>query len=227
MNKTLITTALLTLLCTTAHAADTLQPATPGKAEAPTVANPTKAPEPAPVLDCKYRIPAEKTAIEQSLISTWAGKAAVQSFDFTPATIDVQLGELKPCFTEQGWQSFNDALQKSGNINAIKTQHLTVSSQIDGTVKVNPVKDNQWKVTVPMQVVYQNDKEKLTQQLDIDLLVGRKTSGDLGIMQIIATPRQPAGAMPAVLPPTTTGQTPTGAPVNNTAPVGKSNNLPH
>ncbi len=41
----------------------------------------------------------------------------------------------------------------------------------------------------PLQVVYQNDKEKLTQLLTVDVLIGRKISGDLGIMQMIAAPR--------------------------------------
>ena len=78
---------------------------------------------------------------------------------------------------------------------------MTVSSQVDGEVKINNLKDNQWKVNVPIQVVYQNDKEKLTQLLTIDLLIGRKVSGDLGIMQMIAAPRQTN--TPAVQSPTT------------------------
>jgi len=218
MNKTLLYTAMFTLLCTGVYADNTTQAATPVSAP-PTATMPTPqpapkessipspqpAPQPAPVVDCQYRIPAETASVEQSLLSTWVEKAVVQSFDFNPATLDDQLAKLKLCFTDQGWQSYNDALQKSGNINAIKTQHLSVSSQTDGELKINPVKENQWKVTVPIQVVYQNDKEKITQLLSVDLLVGRKVSGDLGIMQIIATPRVAAGSaapMPAGANPT-------------------------
>lgn len=60
-----------------------------------------------------------------------------------------------------------------------------------------------------MQVVYQNDKEKLTQLLSVDVLVGRKVTGNLGIMQMIATPRTPAvGTAPAIQKPSgTTVQT--------------------
>lgn len=222
MNNTMLSTALLSILCTTAYADNAAQPtpaastnavepaATAPATTAPTTPSAVPTPQPPQTIDCQYRIPAETTNIEQSLISTWAKKAAVQSFEFNPATIDEELGVLKACYTEQGWQGFNDALQKSGNINAIKTQHLTVNSQVDGEIAITPTKDNQWKVTVPMQVVYQNDKEKLTQLLSVDLLIGRKISGDLGIMQMIATPRptvsqqpQPEVAAPAanVTPP--------------------------
>ncbi len=218
MNNTMLSTALLSILCTTAYADNAAQPApavnataqpaataaapaTPAAATAPTNPSAVTTPQPPPTIDCQYRIPAT-TNIEQSLISTWAKKAAVQSFEFNPTTIDEELVVLKACYTEQGWQGFNDALQKSGNINAIKTQLLTVNSQVDGELTITPSKDNQWKVTVPMQVVYQNDKEKLTQLLSVELLIGRKISGDLGIMQMIATPRttvtqQPMDVAPA------------------------------
>lgn len=238
MKKTVLSTALVAALST--GFADTTPPAaTTGKAPdasaapaqpaAPATATPAAQPSsiPAPQapaeINCKYHIPAETTNIEQSVITTWAGKAAVESFDFNPATIDEELGQLKACYTEPGWQSFYDALQKSGNIDAIKLQHLTVSSQVDGDIKVNPVKENQWKVTVPLQVVYQNDKEKLTQLLTIDFLIGRKISGDLGIMQVIATPRNTTlPATPEQTTATSTGQQPaTGQPSSAETPPAK------
>ena len=218
MNRTVLSTALLGLLCTTAQADITIQqqpltttksaPATmtaPAPAAAtttvtPTIVKPTTTtlvvpttPAAQQAIDCKYRLPAETSNIEQSLVSSWAKQAATQSFNFNPTSVDDELSGLKDCYTDQGWQGFNDALQKSGNIGAIKSQHLTVSSQVDGEMTINLVKDNQWKVTVPLQVVYQNDKEKLTQLLAVDLVIGRKISGDLGIMQMIATPRNPTG----------------------------------
>ena len=205
MNNTMLSTALLSILCTTAYADNAAQPAAAVNAAAqpaaPTTPSAVPTPQTPPTINCQYRIPAT-TNIEQSVISTWAKRAAVQSFEFNPSTIDEELVGLKACYTEQGWQGFNDALQKSGNINAIKTQSLSVNSQVDGDITITPSKDNHWKVTLPMQVVYQNDKEKLTQLLSVELLIGRKISGDLGIMQMIATPRptvtqQPMDVAPA------------------------------
>ena len=142
-----------------------------------------------PVIDCKYHVPADTTTLDPKLLTTWAQKAALQSFTFSDTKLTEEFAELKSCYTDQGWQGFNNALQKSGNKEAIQSQHLTVTSMADGDVKINPIKDNQWKITVPLQVAYQNDKEKLTQLLTVDLLIGRKVNGDLGIMQMIATPR--------------------------------------
>ncbi|MBA2709216.1 MAG: DotI/IcmL/TraM family protein [Tatlockia sp.] len=181
-----------------APAAGTQTPTTgahPSATEPANTAQPLPAKKPQ-ALDCTYRIPSSTTRIEQSTVQKWAEKAAEQSFDLDYKTIDKQIAKLKACYTDQGWQGFNDALEKSGNLNAIRSQQLVVSPMINGESKVTEIKDNQWKITIPLQVIYQNDKEKLTQPLTVDLLVGRKVSGDLGIMQMIAIPRQ-SGSTPA------------------------------
>ncbi len=178
----------------------------------------TTQPQPAPVINCEYKIPATTKHIDQPLVVTWSEKAVVQAFDFAPASVDAQMQKLKACFTEQGWTGFNSALEKSGNLEAIKTQKLTVSSQIDGQPQVTEAKENQWKITLPLQVVYQNDKEKVTQLLNVNVTVGRKISGDLGITQMIATPRtpntaqQPGSTSPSAATPTNAT---TGAPTTN------------
>jgi hypothetical protein len=145
--------------------------------------------QPAVVMNCEYKIPTDMKVIDKSLVLSWSQKATVQAFEFDPTTIDSQMEKLKSCFTEQGWACFNAALQKSGNIEAIKSQKLTVSSQVDGQATVTDAQNNQWKLSLPLQVVYQNDKEKVTQLLNVNLTVGRKITGDFGITQMIATPR--------------------------------------
>lgn len=173
------------------------------------------------VINCDYKIPAETKKIEQSLINTWAEKALVQSFELDHNSLDQQMQKLQACFTEQGWQGFNAALQKSGNLEAIKSQKLNVSSQVDGKIEMLENKDNQWKIALPLQVVYQNEKEKVTQLLNINLTIGRKTKGDLGIMQLIATPRnestpkQAKSTAPSA--PATSNNEAKSAPANNTA----------
>lgn len=154
----------------------------------PTLSHPAPNP-PAPQINCQYKIPASQTQIDSSLVKTWVSKAIEQSFDFSPATIDTQLEALQDCFTKHGWEGFQSAFHASGNLEAIKQHHFTVSSQIDGSVTLSSTKENHWKAMIPLQVVYQNDKEKLTQLLNIDAVIGRKVSGELGLIQVIAVPR--------------------------------------
>lgn len=139
-------------------------------------------------IDCRYRIPANSNNIDDAIVLRWSEKAVMQSFTFSHVAIDTQLTELQACYTEQGWQGFKSALAKSGNVGAIKTQGLIVSSRLLAPAHLTKTRENQWKVTVPIEVIYQNDKEKITQSLTINMVVGRKMSGDLGIMQLIALP---------------------------------------
>ncbi|MDR3441786.1 MAG: DotI/IcmL family type IV secretion protein [Legionella sp.] len=203
--------------------------AAPAATAAPVVA-PAPAPA-APVIDCDYKIPAQTKTIDQTLVLNWSEKAITQAFTFNAEFVDAQMQKLQACFTEQGWTGFNTALQKSGNLAAIKSQKLNVSSKIDGQALITESQNNQWKIILPVVVTYQNDKEKVSQLLSVDLTVGRKMTGDLGITQMIATPRgtvttpQP----PAIPNPATTditknlgdvheGGAPTQAPVPAAAP---------
>ncbi|KTC84480.1 DotI/IcmL family type IV secretion protein [Legionella brunensis] len=139
------------------------------------------------IINCNYRIPAETKIIDQTLVLNWTKQAALQSFSFNCESIDNQLQQLQSCYTDSGWLEFKAALDRSGNIEAIKTQKLTMSSQLEGQPKLLEATDNQWQINLPLKVVYQNSKEKITQLVNIHLTVGRKVTGDLGIMQIIAT----------------------------------------
>ena len=180
---------------------------TPTETTSTVTTTPTPAPAPAPApaetaitptsaLNCNYHIPANNAKLDTNLVLQWAQKATQQTFTLDPSTVDVELTDLKACYTDQGWQSFSDALKKSGNLDAIKQQKLNVSSLIDGQATITQNKDNQWKVIIPIQVVYQNSKEKIVQSLTINLIVSRKVSGDLGIIQIVAIPRQAMNNQP-------------------------------
>lgn len=190
MKKTMLRTALVALISTQVYAeavAPQAQPeAKPQQAAAPATAE--KKPS-APVMNCDFKIPSSTKKVDPVTVNNWAEKAITQAFDLDHKTLDNQLQQLQTCFTEQGWQGFNAALQKSGNIEAIKSQKLNLSSQIDGKIEVLEAKDNEWKMLIPLQAVYQNDKEKVTQLLQIKLAIGRKKNGNLGIIQIVATPR--------------------------------------
>lgn len=143
-----------------------------------------------PLINCNYSIPANIQTIDTTVLETWAQAALIQSFEFNAADLDTQLEQLKPCFTTQGFESFYTALKTSGNIDAIKEKKLTVTSQVDGKINITLIQDNQWKVLIPLKVSYQSNEQTITQRLLVELIVGRRAAGNLGIMQVIATPRQ-------------------------------------
>ena len=150
---------------------------------APTVV--PEIPEPSGPIDCLYQLP--QTPVSENELSLWAQYAALKSFEYSFDKLDDQLQKLKYCYTDQGWTGFHDALQQSGNLSVIKSQQLTVSSQISGDPVINKIKENQWSISLPLSVVYQNTQEKFTQSLSVTLVVTKKTPNELGIVQLIAT----------------------------------------
>jgi hypothetical protein len=152
---------------------------------------------PLPTIDCNYQFAKDMTTIDPAVIEVWSKNATTALFTFDNTNLTKQLEALKLCFTEQGWQSFNAAFQKSGNLDAIKSRQLSVSSSIKGQTSIQTTKDNQWKISLPIEVVYQNKDNKITQSLTVHLLVTRKPSGGLGILQVIATPEKNSPSTPA------------------------------
>lgn len=185
-----------TTTTTTKEVETTTTPETPNANSTPSTTTTTTITTTAPQgpINCDYHISPDVNPVAKDLVLRWAEKAAVQSFNFDYNALSSQLVSLKGCYTDQGWQGFNDALQKSGNLDTIKSQQLMVSSSLNGTSQITEIKENQWKVNVPIQVTYENGKEKITQQLIINLIVGRKLSGDLGIMQMVAIPNNAPGS---------------------------------
>lgn len=203
MKKTAIWASLFTLISSSQLVFADSQPVVeqPAPAQATDAAAstvpaaPTTAPAPVSQqlpakLDCNYHIPADQKTIDQPLIMKWAQNAAIQTFSFDHSQLDNQMKALENCFTKAGWQSYNDAIKKSGNLNVIKSDKLTVSASVQGQPQLIDHSDNEWKLNFPMTVIYQNDQEKISQNLDIGVVVGRKISGDLGIMQLIAKPQR-------------------------------------
>ncbi|MBL7525130.1 DotI/IcmL family type IV secretion protein [Legionella bononiensis] len=140
---------------------------------------------------CNYKIPVDTTHIDPAVILKWAEHAVIQSFQFTPAELESQLHALKSCYTDKGWIGFHSALQKSGNLKAIQTQNLSVNSRIDGTIQLIDAQENQWKILVPIKVIYQNEQDSVTHFLTVYLTVTWRNTDGLGIMQMISTPHSP------------------------------------
>lgn len=168
------------------------QSTTPSQALTQITATPVTPVATARSIDCLYQI--SNAPVSEKELSLWAQYAAVKAFDYRFDQLDRQLQQLKSCFTEQGWTGFTEALVQSGNLSIIKDQHLTVSSQISGQSAIKSTKDGQWQITVPIDVVYQNNQEKFTQSLAVIMIVTKKSSSELGIVQLIATvkPEKPS-----------------------------------
>lgn len=154
------------------------------------------------VVDCNMKVPSDQSEVPQILVQKWATNAALQTFTMQADSLETQLTSLEKCFTKTGWEGYKSALDKSGNLNAIKTENLIVSANLSGTPSVTSDENKkQWTATVPLKVVYKNSKDSISQDLDVKLLIAKDSSGQLGIVQVIAAPQSNQGAQAASAPP--------------------------
>lgn len=166
--------------------------ATPSTTAAPAEATP---PTPAPI-DCNYVIETSNLPSEDTVIK-WVSFAAKKTFNYSYNNIDQSFKTLQACYTKNGWKSFNQALQSSGNIDMVKKEQLIVSPQDNGSPEIlnAPAEDSKkksWVVLVPLNITYQSKTQSVKQDLNVKVFVQLKKSNGkemFGINQIIATPR--------------------------------------
>jgi hypothetical protein len=62
-----------------------------------------------------------------------------------------------------------------------------MTSEINGVAEFIETREDYWVIALPLKVTYKNDTMRVSQLLNLQLTVGRKTNGELGVMQLIAT----------------------------------------
>ena len=142
-------------------------------------------------VNCQQTFP-DVTKITPDILIEWSSFAAKSAYQFDFENQALQFDLLKSCFTNNGWKSFEEALEQSNNLQVIKSEKLSVSAIVKNDVKVNPVQPNIWKVQVPMTVEYDNATRHMKQEIVAELLIETQatTNGQqqLGITQFVAKP---------------------------------------
>lgn len=140
-------------------------------------------------VDCKSLIPESASQNRRKFIKKYSAYVAKQTFAFNYLSIDFDLSQIKECFTDEGWTQFKTALDHSGNVALVKNNLLTSSSQIIEPIAIQHIANEaRWEVDVPMQIVYQNDKKKITQMISVHLNILEMPDRHVSILQIMGKP---------------------------------------
>jgi hypothetical protein len=128
--------------------------------------------------------------IKMNFVKQWSAFVAKKSFTLPFENTEDYLNNIRPCFTEDGWTAYTEALNNSKNIQLIQEKQLKASSQVIGLVSVSHEEFTQiWETNVPMTLIYQNKKQKLIQELVIHLRLRERANNQLQVEQIIGFPK--------------------------------------
>lgn len=137
-------------------------------------------------------IPLNQPNLSESNILQWASKALISVYSFDFVNYKKSFQENRQYFTDQGWQSFMDALTNAKTIQTVKDSKLVVSAVLNGA----PIISNQyilrgrytWEAQVPILVSYQGT-ESYSDNLMATLKIQRVSTLDnkygIGIAEIV------------------------------------------
>jgi hypothetical protein len=141
-------------------------------------------------LNCATYLPHGSNDEHIKIIKNWSAFVSNQAFSIPPQNTDNYLRELRTCFSSNGWDEFTRALKQSGNLALIQAKQFNSSSQVIGLIAVtHQANSNIWETRTPIQVIYQNDSSKITQELIVHLRVVREGNNRLTVSQIVGIPK--------------------------------------
>lgn len=144
---------------------------------------------PSPNLNCTATVPNTSEPEKIRFIKNWSAYVAQKSFTFAHNNIDSQLKQLQFCYSKAGWSQFSEALEKSRNINLISQHQLVANTHIIGPIEINHHPQySSWTAVVPLRVVYQNQKQKISQELNVHLTINQLRNNQLSVIQIVGKP---------------------------------------
>ncbi len=162
------------------------------------VAAPWNKPLDLKAINCQYVLPDTQKDFTTPELQAWASYASAASFTYDYQNYKDDFTKLQSCFTNNGWQSFHQALTKSGNLIVIDKEKLSVSAKAGEPVTVEQLQTNNnrntWKISLPLNVVYKGLQISAQQNLQVTLRITQTKNAAgkdiIGIEQLIAAPQK-------------------------------------
>lgn len=140
---------------------------------------------------CTSTVPDYSEKAKMKFIKDWATYVAQNSFNLSHDDLDNHLKQLQFCYSSSGWNQFNQALHKSGNLNLINQHQLKANTDVIGPIEINHhPKYSSWTAMVPMRVVYQNQTQRISQEMNVHLTINQQTDNHLAVIQIVGRPAE-------------------------------------
>ena len=141
-------------------------------------------------ISCMSIFPQRMSYVKQMrFIRKWAAHASRIAFVMNYNISDDELESKKVCFTNSGWSQYTQALHQSGNLNTIKQNQFQTNTMLNGIINAHADAINKtWTLHIPLEIVYQNDKTRIKQNLNVFMLIALQADGRLAIMQVVGKP---------------------------------------
>jgi len=141
------------------------------------------------------------TANDDQVIN-WATNSVISTYSYNALSYEKQMTDLSSLFTTKGWENFEDALKKSGNLESVKKNQLVVTAYKKGQAKIisfsKDKKNDTWVVKVPLSVTYINEYIKVDQQVESYVTITSKNDKSMLIANINSSLTEPTKTMQSI-----------------------------
>ncbi len=123
-------------------------------------------------------IPVDRPHLSANEVVTYAAEAVTRSFTYSFATYQQDFQDAQQFFTKpRGWNSFVEAIQKSGTLELVKNRRLNSTAIAQRAVivreGVNSEGVYEWIVQMPVRVTYQSASEVTGQNMTVTITMQR------------------------------------------------------
>lgn len=141
-------------------------------------------------------VPLNEPNLSREAIAQWAVDAITASYTMDYVNFRTQVAKSgREYFTERGSEQFKTALKDSGNLDALLTRRMVISTIVTSTPIINSEGLSNgvyaWQVDVPIRVTYENSDSRATQELLAKLLIIRESTLEkrygVGIAQFVTS----------------------------------------
>jgi len=124
-------------------------------------------------------VPLTEPHLSSAEIANFATEAATRALTYTFSNYRAEFDETRPYFTKpRGWNSFVDAINRSGQLDLVKNKRLNLTTVAQRAVIVreglNADGIYEWTVQLPVRVTYQSSSQITGQDFSITLSVLRQ-----------------------------------------------------
>ncbi len=128
-------------------------------------------------------VPLREPHLSPAEIANFATEAATRALTYSFSNYRGEFEDLKPYFTKpRGWNSFVDALNRSGQLDLVKNQRLNTTAVAQRAViareGINVDGAYEWIVQLPIRVTYQSSSQVTGQSFMITLSLVRQPTNE-------------------------------------------------
>lgn len=121
--------------------------------------------------------PLDEPVVTNKYILEWSIRATRAALNLDFVNYSKQLQSASEYFTSSGWSAFSGALDKSGLLEAVKSQKLMMSAVVPKSpiIRFNGIISGRhiWRISMPVLVTFGSASDQRQRQMDVTMIISR------------------------------------------------------